>query len=156
MTVKDNIRKFKVHKGKGKNPVITMPRFIREVRTATSERFSILNGELEDIGTIDIHINETIYATLVIVPEMEQIAVEMLVGLIKIELLNPLGLEIESLNVYKGVTKRTLLTEGDFYDRSDTYEQCTGECDNCDRADCSVDEKDESDEATDPSKDTDR
>lgn len=155
--MKDNIRNFKLHKGVGKTPqpTISMPRFIREVRTATSERFSIINGDLENIGTIDLHISESIDATLVIVPEMEQIALELLVGLIKIELFDPLNLDLQSLNIYKGVTSLQSLDENDFFNSTSPHPDCNGDCDKCEKADCSVDEKDESEGGYDPNKDND-
>jgi len=107
---KDNVRDFKVHKGNAKTekPPQFLPRFIREVRTPHSERYSlILNDDEHDfpsLGTLDLHINETIQATLVIVPEIDEIAVKYLQVLIHTELLDALELDVESFNVFVGVS----------------------------------------------------
>ena len=126
---KDNVRDFKVHKGnaKAEKPPQFLPRFIREVRTPHSERYSlILNDDEHDfpsLGTLDLHINETIQATLVIVPELDEIAVKYLQVLIQTELLDSLGLGIETFNVFVGVSKCLS------YDEEN--DDCDGDCDNC-------------------------
>ena len=107
---KDNVRDFKVHKGNAKTekPPQFLPRFVREVRTPHSERYSlILNDDEHDfpsLGTLDLHINEAIHATLVIVSEIDELAVKYLQVLIQTELLDSLELEIESFNVFVGVS----------------------------------------------------
>jgi hypothetical protein len=127
---KDNIRDFKVHKGKAKaeKPPQFLPRFIREVRTPHSERYSlILNDDEHDfpsLGTLDLHINETVQATLVIVPEIDEIAVKYLQVLIQTELIDSLELEIESFNVFVGVSNCLSFDEDDDDD-------CNGDCDHC-------------------------
>ena len=120
--MKDNIRDFKVYKGNGKTPSLFMPRFIRDVRTPNSERYSIIMGEdFELIGTLDLHISDIIQATLVIVPDVDQDTLGLLVGLIKMELLAPLELDVESFNIFKGVSDYIILDEEDFFDE-DEYE----------------------------------
>lgn len=118
--MKDNVRDFKVYKGNGKTPTIFMPRFIRDVRTPNSERYSIIMGEdFELIGSLDLHISDIIQATLVIIPDVDQDTLELLVGLIKMELLAPLKLDIESFNIFKGVSDYIVLDEEDFFDEDD-------------------------------------
>ncbi|SPF44291.1 hypothetical protein SBF1_3050016 [Candidatus Desulfosporosinus infrequens] len=120
--MKDNVREFKVYKGNGKTPSTFMPRFIRDVRTPHSERYSIIMGEdFELIGTLDLHISEVIQTTLVIIPDVDQDILEVLVGLIKAELIEPLELDIESFNIFKGVSDFIVLDEEDFFgmDESD-------------------------------------
>lgn len=139
--MKDNVRDFKVLKGKGEDPPVIIPRFVRDVRTPSSERYSIIGGEeLELIGSIDLHISDVIQATLVIVPDIDQVALELLVGLIKIELLEPLDLDIKSFNIFKGISDCITL-EGDF----DDDDGCDGDCNNCDELDCGVEEQEEED-----------
>ena len=135
--MKDNVRDFKVHKGKREDPPVIIPRFVRDVRTPSSERYSIIEGdELELIGSIDLHISDVIQATLVIVPDIDQVALELLVGLIKIELLEPLDLDIKSFNIFKGISECITLEE-DFDDDGG----CDGDCNNCDEFDCGVDKE---------------
>lgn len=137
--MKDNIRDFKVHKGKGENPPVIIPRFVRDVRTPSSERYTIIGGnELELIGSIDLHISDVIQATLVIVPDIDQVALELLVGLIKIELLEPLDLDIKSFNIFKGISDCITLEE-DF----DDEDGCDGDCDDCDEIDCGIDKEED-------------
>jgi len=88
-----------------------MPRFIREVRTPYSERYSIVieddcedENNLASLGTLDLHIGETIQATLVIVPEVDAMTVKYLAFLIQTELIDSLGLEVETYNVFMGVS----------------------------------------------------
>ena len=120
MKDKDNVRDFKVYKGNGKTSSVFMPRFIRDVRTPNSERYLIVMGEdFELIGTLDLHIIDIIQATLVIVPDVDQDTLELLVGLIKMELLAPLDLDIESFNIFKGVSDYITLDEGDFFDEDE-------------------------------------
>lgn len=127
---KDNVRDFKVHKGNAKTekPPQFSPRFIREVRTPHSERYSlILNDNEHDflpLGTLDLHINETIQATLVIVPEIDEIAVKGLQVVIQMELIDSLGLEVESFNVFVGVSNCLSFDQfedEDDYDDDDDY-----------------------------------
>ncbi|MDR3542092.1 MAG: hypothetical protein P4L69_14155 [Desulfosporosinus sp.] len=119
-TMKDNVRDFKVYKGNGKTPTVFMPRFIRDVRTVNSERYSIIMGEdFELVGTLDLHISDIVQATLVIIPDVEQDTLELLLGLIKMELLEPLQLDIESFNIFKGVSDCIVLDEEDFFDEDD-------------------------------------
>lgn len=101
-----------------------MPRFIRDVRTPNSERYSIIMGEdFKLIGTLDLHISDIIQATLVIVPDVDQDTLGLLVGLIKMELLAPLELDVESFNIFKGVSDYIILDEEDFFDEDeDEYE----------------------------------
>ena len=142
--MKDNVRDFKVHKGKGENPPVIIPRFVRDVRTPSSERYSIIGGEeLELIGCIDLHISDVIQATLVIVPDLDQGAMELLVGLIKIELLEPLDLDIKSFNIFKGVSDCITLEED--FDDIDDDDVCDGDCDNCDELDCGVEKEEDHD-----------
>jgi|SRR5665648_544622 len=125
---KDNVRDFKVYQGKKKTETKPqfMPRFIREVRTPNSERYSIVieDGEGENnlaaLGTLDLHIGETIHATLVIVPEVDEMIVKYLELLIQTELVDSLGLEIETCNVFMGVSN--CLTY-DAYDDDDDDDQ---------------------------------
>ena len=139
--MKDNVRDFKVHKGKGENTPVIIPRFVRDVRTPSSERYTIIGGEeLELIGSIDLHISDVIQATLVIVPDVDQVALELLVGLIKMELLEPLDLDIKSFNIFKGISDCITLEE-DFDDDDD----CDGDCDNCDELDCGLDKEEDKD-----------
>ncbi|MDR3587053.1 MAG: hypothetical protein P4L59_17335 [Desulfosporosinus sp.] len=118
--MKENVRDFKVYKGNRKTPTVFMPRFIRDVRTPNSERYSIImGGEFELIGTLDLHISDIVQATLVIIPDVDQETLELLVGLIKMELLAPLELDIESFNIFKGVSDCIVLDEEDFFDEDD-------------------------------------
>lgn len=139
--MKDNVRDFKVYKGNGRTPPVFIPRFVRNVRTPNSERYSIIGGEeFELIGTLDMHISDTIQATLVIVPDVDQETLELLIGLIKMELVIPLELEVESFNIFKGVSDCITLDDDYFSD-----DNCDGDCDNCDGHDCEDDEMDEDD-----------
>jgi len=121
MQLKENVRDFKVYKGNRKTPTVFMPRFIRDVRTPNSERYSIIMGDddFELIGTLDLHISDVVRATLVIIPDVDQEILELLVGLIKMELLAPLELDIESFNIFKGVSDCIILDEEDFFDEDD-------------------------------------
>ncbi|HZK84181.1 MAG TPA: hypothetical protein VFC58_05780 [Desulfosporosinus sp.] len=137
--MKDNVRDFKVYQGNGKSPSAFIPRFIRNVRTPHSERYSIIGGEdFGLIGTLDMHINDEIQATLVIVPDIDQETLELLIGLIKMELVVPLELDVESFNIYKGVSDCITLDEDYF-----SHHNCDGDCDHCTRQDCDEDDDDE-------------
>lgn len=112
-----------VKKGKSEEEKVYIPRFIRELRTPHSERYSIIMGEnFELIGTLDLHINEVIQATMVVIPDVEQEALELLVGLAKMELLMPLELDIESFNVFKGVSDYIPLEDEAFYEDDDDFD----------------------------------
>ena len=120
---KNNIHELKTRKGKKKEKNVFIPRFIRVFRTPHSERFSVIVGEnFEPIGTLDLHITDEINATLVIMPDVEQDFLDLLITLVKVELIFPLDLEVQSFNIYKGVKEWLSLDEEDLFGDDELFE----------------------------------
>lgn len=118
--MKNNVRDIRKVKGKEKEPTVYIPRFIRVVRTPNSERYTIIMGEgFEPIGTIDLHIDDEVHVTVVIIPEVEQDILDLLVTFVKMELLMSLEREVGSFHVYKGVSECITFDEEDLFDDDD-------------------------------------
>ena len=114
--MKNNVHEMKKPRGKKREPNVFIPRFIRIVRTPHSERYSVVVSEqFEPIGMLDVHVAEVLDATLVIFPNVEQELMDLLITLVKIELILPLDLEVRSFHVYKGVAESLSFDEEDLF-----------------------------------------